>query len=78
MPQVRMASRMRNVPTASTSAVYSLRSKEANCHAYYKKFDAGCQQYKEAAEPLQGEIGVVREMLQLLPLKINTVKARLG
>ncbi|XP_016995938.2 KIF-binding protein [Drosophila takahashii] len=50
----------------------------ANCHSYYKRFDAGCQLHKEAAEPLQGEIGVVREMLQLLPLKMNTVKARLG
>ncbi|EDV57801.1 protein KBP homolog [Drosophila erecta] len=48
------------------------------CHTYYKRFDAGCQLHKEAAETLQGEIGVVREMLQLLPLKINTIKARLG
>lgn len=49
-----------------------------SCHTYYKRFDAGCQLHKEAAETLQGEIGVVREMLQLLPLKINTIKARLN
>nr|AAR30198.1 RE35653p [Drosophila melanogaster] len=49
-----------------------------SCHTYYQRFDAGCQLHKEAAETLQGEIGVVREMLQLLPLKINTIKARLN
>lgn len=49
-----------------------------NCLDYYKKFIAGCEQYKEAAEPLHGEVGVVREMLQLLPLKISQVKARLN
>ncbi|KAH8328305.1 hypothetical protein KR067_007925 [Drosophila pandora] len=49
-----------------------------NCLDYYKKFIAGCEQYKEASEPLHGEIGVVREMLQLLPLKISQVKARLN
>ncbi|XP_022221981.2 KIF-binding protein [Drosophila obscura] len=49
-----------------------------SCHTYYKRFISGCEQYKEAAEPLHGEIGVVREMLELLPLKMNTVKARLS
>lgn len=49
-----------------------------NCQTYYKKFDEGCELHKEAAKTLQAEVGVVREMLQLLPLKINTVKARLG
>ncbi|KAH8283551.1 hypothetical protein KR018_005575 [Drosophila ironensis] len=49
-----------------------------NCLKYYKKFIAGCDKYKEASDPLHGEIGVVHEMLTLLPLKINQVKARLG
>ncbi|KAH8282818.1 hypothetical protein KR054_010070 [Drosophila jambulina] len=49
-----------------------------NCQTYYKKFDEGCELHKEAAKTLQAEVGVVREMLQLLPLKMNTVKARLG
>ncbi|KAH8333141.1 hypothetical protein KR074_006766 [Drosophila pseudoananassae] len=49
-----------------------------NCLEYYKKFIDGCEQHKEAAEPLHGEMGVVREMLQLLPLKISQVKARLN
>ncbi|EDW25326.1 GL26492 [Drosophila persimilis] len=49
-----------------------------SCHTYYKRFISGCELYKEAAEPLHGEIGVVREMLELLPLKMTTVKARLS
>ncbi|ALC40057.1 CG14043 [Drosophila busckii] len=48
------------------------------CLLYYKRFNDACAEHKTASEPLHGEIGVVREMLQLLPLKINTVKARLN
>ncbi|EDW04244.1 KIF-binding protein [Drosophila grimshawi] len=44
---------------------------------YYKRFSESCVEHKEAAERLHGEIGVVREMLELLPYKINTVKRRL-
>ncbi|XP_030565083.1 protein KBP homolog [Drosophila novamexicana] len=47
------------------------------CLVYYKRFSEGCELHKEPAEQLHGEIGVVREMLELLPLKINTVKRRL-
>ncbi|XP_017858705.1 PREDICTED: protein KBP homolog [Drosophila arizonae] len=47
------------------------------CLTYYKRFSDACDQYKEASEQLHGEIGVVREMLKLVPLKINTVKRRL-
>lgn len=47
------------------------------CLSYYKRFKDACEQHKEAAGPLHGEIGVVREMLELLPLKINSVKRRL-
>lgn len=47
------------------------------CQSYYKRFSDACEQHKEAAGPLHGEMGVVREMLELLPLKIKTVKKRL-
>ncbi|KAH8409980.1 hypothetical protein KR009_003574 [Drosophila setifemur] len=47
------------------------------CHVYYTKFIAGCEQHKEAAGPLQAEIGVVREMLTLLPFKIKQVRVRM-
>lgn len=47
------------------------------CQSYYKRFSDACEQHKEVAGPLHGEIGVVREMLELLPLKITTVKRRL-
>ncbi|EDW77594.1 uncharacterized protein Dwil_GK24585 [Drosophila willistoni] len=48
-----------------------------SCNHYYKLFNDGCESHPEAAGPLHGETGVVREMLHLLPLKIEAVKARL-
>ncbi|KAH8391983.1 hypothetical protein KR215_011643 [Drosophila sulfurigaster] len=47
------------------------------CLRYYKRFSEACAEHKEASQPMHGEIGVVREMLELLPLKIMTVKRRL-
>ncbi|XP_030381824.1 protein KBP homolog [Scaptodrosophila lebanonensis] len=48
-----------------------------NCLKFYQRFSTECEARKEAAMPLHGEIGVVREMLQLLPLKIQAIKGRL-
>ncbi|XP_039148322.1 KIF-binding protein isoform X2 [Drosophila simulans] len=45
-----------------------------SCHTYYKKFDAGCQLHKEAAETLQGEIGrAPYEVVGLAKIRENIV-----
>ncbi|KAM8717803.1 hypothetical protein ACLKA7_004497 [Drosophila subpalustris] len=47
------------------------------CLRFYKRFSEACAEHKDASKPMHGEIGVVREMLELLPLKIVSVKRRL-
>ncbi|XP_067624370.1 KIF-binding protein-like isoform X3 [Eurosta solidaginis] len=48
-----------------------------NSLKYYKLFTDECAARKEVAETLQAEVGVCREMVNLLPLKIANIKKRL-
>lgn len=48
-----------------------------NCLKFYKLFTEECVVRKEASESLQAEIGVCREMINLLPLKIANVRKRI-
>ncbi|KAM7352485.1 KIF-binding protein [Cochliomyia hominivorax] len=48
-----------------------------NSLKYYKLFTDECAKLEEASKALQAEIGVCREMVSLLPLKIANVKKRL-
>lgn len=50
----------------------------SNSLKYYKIFTDECAKLEEAAKSLQAELGVCREMVNLLPLKIANVKKRLG
>ncbi|TMW50297.1 hypothetical protein DOY81_004617 [Sarcophaga bullata] len=49
----------------------------SNSLKYYKLFIDECAKLEEASKLLQAEIGVCREMVNLLPLKIANVKKRL-
>ncbi|XP_065355835.1 KIF-binding protein [Calliphora vicina] len=49
----------------------------SNSLKYYKIFTDECAKLEEASKALQAEIGVCREMVNLLPLKIANVKKRL-
>ncbi|XP_037927313.1 KIF-binding protein [Teleopsis dalmanni] len=49
-----------------------------NSLKYYKLFIEECAKHTEAANTLKAEIGVSREMYQLLPLRISTLRARLA
>lgn len=49
----------------------------SNSFTYYKLFTDECDKLEEAAKALQAEIGVCREMVNLLPLKMANVKKRL-
>ncbi|XP_011187350.1 KIF-binding protein [Zeugodacus cucurbitae] len=48
-----------------------------NSLKYYKLFTDECAARKEVAETLNAEVGVCREMVNLLPLKIANIKKRL-
>ncbi|XP_053958871.1 KIF-binding protein [Anastrepha ludens] len=48
-----------------------------NSLKYYKLFSEECAARKEVAESLNAEVGVCREMVSLLPLKITSIKKRL-
>lgn len=48
-----------------------------NSLKYYKTFTDECAKLEEPSKALQAEIGVCREMVNLLPMKIATVKKRL-
>lgn len=43
----------------------------STCLANYRKFIALCEQHKEIGEKMKGELGVSKEMAQLLPLKLS-------
>lgn len=49
-----------------------------NSLKYYRMFTDQCEKQKEAAKTLQAEIGVCREMVNLLPMKMQNVRKRLG
>lgn len=50
----------------------------SNSLKYYKTFTEECGKQEEAGKLLQAEVGVCREMINLLPLKIASVKKRIG
>lgn len=41
------------------------------CLESYRKFIALCEKHKEVGEKMKGELGVSKEMAQLLPIKLN-------
>lgn len=44
------------------------------CLDNYKKFVELCEKYKEVGEQMKAEVGVSKEMIQLLPLKLQRLK----
>ncbi|XP_005183489.1 KIF-binding protein [Musca domestica] len=50
----------------------------SNSLKYYKTFIDECSKLEEPAKALQAEVGVCREMVNLLPMKIANVKKRLA
>lgn len=46
----------------------------STCLENYRKFVALCSQKKEVGEKMKGEVGVSKEMIQLLPLKLQRLK----
>lgn len=50
----------------------------SNSLKYYKTFIDECAKLEEPAKALQAEVGVCREMVNLLPMKIANVKKRLA
>uniref|UniRef100_A0A1B0GA80 KIF-binding protein n=1 Tax=Glossina morsitans morsitans TaxID=37546 RepID=A0A1B0GA80_GLOMM len=49
----------------------------SNSLKYYKAFTEECVKLAEASKSLQAEIGVCREMVNLLPIKMSNVRKRL-
>lgn len=46
----------------------------STCLENYKNFVALCEQYEEIGEKMKGEAGVSKEMIHLLPLKLQRLK----
>lgn len=46
----------------------------STCLENYKKFVALCEKHKEVGEKMKAEVGVSKEMVQLLPLKLERLK----
>lgn len=46
----------------------------STCLDNYKKFVALCTEHEEIGEKMNGEVGVSKEMIQLLPLKLHRLK----
>lgn len=46
----------------------------ANCMENYQKFVAMCEKHKEVGDKMKAEIGVSKEMLILLPLKLKKIQ----
>lgn len=46
----------------------------ANCMEYYRKFVEMSVKHKEVGDKLKAEVGVSKEMLQLLPLKLQKIR----
>lgn len=50
-----------------------------NCIEYYRKFVTLCEKHpNDVGDKMKGEVGVSKEMLVLLPLKLNRLQEQLG
>lgn len=49
-------------------------SHTANCLEYYHKFVSMCDKYKEVGDKMKAEVGVSKEMMMLLPLKLKKLQ----